>query len=466
MCKITVIMPSLNVASYISQCMDSVINQTLQDLEILAIDAGSTDGTLEILRECEEKDHRIRVVLSEKKSYGYQMNLGISMARGEYIGVVETDDVIVSDMFECLYKKALETEADYVKGSVEALFERNEVESIRMPIQRIFDEDSMYDTVIAPCECPKLFLRDHFLWTGVYRKQFLKEIRLNESLGAAYQDVGFLLQVISSAQRAVYLKKPVYLYRQDNENSSIYNPKGFSYIVGEYTFCAKFLRGKRREWVSAYYQRMLAQCIVRFTYMAASGEYWGQADAEMRELQGRLGRAISEGKLQKEDMVEKAHWEKLQLFLQSPEAVYQQYAKEYECARDAFYSLKKDVEKKEIVIFGSGSWGQFFYGLSHILCIERILAYCDNQKAIQGKRLNGVLVMSPEEAVRKYPDAIFVIANRNAVQEMEAQLLEFGAQKEKIFWYTLGRNLQLFRMKENEMADCEISAITSTKSDM
>lgn len=74
--------------------------------------------------------------------------------------------------------------------------------------------------------------------------------------------------------------------------------------------------------------------------------------------------------------------------------------------------------------------------------------------------------MSPEEAVRKYPDAIFVIANRNAVQEMEAQLLEFGAQKEKIFWYTLGRNLQLFRMKENEMADCEISAITSTKSDM
>ena len=448
MCKVTVIMPSLNVASYIAECMDSVIGQTMQDLEILAIDAGSTDGTLELLREYEKRDSRIKVVLSEKKSYGYQMNLGISMAAGEYIGVVETDDVIVPDMFECLYQKAVETEADYVKGSAEAFFAKNGAESIRILIRRVFDDDSMYDTVIAPCESPKLFLQDCYLWMGIYKKQFLKGIRLNESLGAAYQDVGFLLQVISSAQRAVYLKKIVYLYRKDNENSSIYNPKGFSYIVGEYNFCAKFLREKSKEWVSAYYQRMLAQCIVRFGYMAASGEYWAQADTEMKELQGRLGRAISEGKLQKEDMVNEEHWEKLQVFLQSPEAAYQQFAVEYEYAKDAFYSLKKCVEKKKIVIFGSGSWGQFFYGLSNILCIDCILAYCDNQKAVQGKRLNGILIMSPEETVRKYPDAVFVIANKNAARKMEAQLLELGVLKERVILYTLGRNLQLFRMDE------------------
>lgn len=448
MCRITVIMPSLNVASYISQCMNSVINQTFQNLEILAIDAGSTDGTLEILREYEKKDNRIKVVLSEKRSYGYQVNLGISIARGDYIGIVETDDVIVPDMFECLYQKAVETGVDYVKGRFEALFEVKGEERIQISVQRIFDDDSMYGTVIVPCECPKLFLRDTYLWTGIYRRQFLKEIRLNESLGAAYQDVGFLLQTISSAQRAVYLKKTVYLYRQDNENSSVCNPKGFSYIEGEYTFCTKFLKGKGREWVSVYYQRMLSQCVARFRYMAASGEYWVQADTEMRELQGRLLRAILEGKLEKEDMVNKEHWEKLQVFLQSPKAIYQQLAEEYKCVKGAFCSLKKCVEKKEIIIFGGGSWGQFFHHLSHVLCIKQILAYCDNQKAIQGKKLNGILVMSPEEAVQKYPEAVYVIANIYAAKEMEMQLLELGIAKERVILYTLGRNLQLFGMDE------------------
>ena len=91
---ISVIMPSYNVARYIRVCMESVLAQSLQDMEILAIDAGSEDGTLDILREYADKDERICLVHSEKKSYGYQVNLGIQMARGKYIGIVETDDFI------------------------------------------------------------------------------------------------------------------------------------------------------------------------------------------------------------------------------------------------------------------------------------------------------------------------------------------------------------------------------------
>ena len=74
--KITVIMPSLNVAPYIEKCIQSVVNQTLQDIEILCIDAGSTDGTLEILEQFKREDSRIRIIHSDKKSYGYQVNNG------------------------------------------------------------------------------------------------------------------------------------------------------------------------------------------------------------------------------------------------------------------------------------------------------------------------------------------------------------------------------------------------------
>ena len=83
--KVSIIMPSLNVAPYITECMESVIHQTLQDLEILCVDAGSTDGTWEILEEYSKRDGRIRLIRSPQKSYGYQMNLGIREAVGRKI---------------------------------------------------------------------------------------------------------------------------------------------------------------------------------------------------------------------------------------------------------------------------------------------------------------------------------------------------------------------------------------------
>ena len=103
---VTVIMPSYNVVKYIKTCMESVLAQTLTGLEILLIDAGSTDGTLDILQEYADRDGRIRLIHSEKKSYGYQVNMGIRMAQGEYIGIVETDDFIEPDMYETLYGAA------------------------------------------------------------------------------------------------------------------------------------------------------------------------------------------------------------------------------------------------------------------------------------------------------------------------------------------------------------------------
>ena len=86
--KVSVILPSFNVREYIDECIVSVINQTLYDIEIICVDAGSTDGTLKVLQKYETRDSRIKVVVSDKKSYGYQMNLGIAAARGIYIGIV------------------------------------------------------------------------------------------------------------------------------------------------------------------------------------------------------------------------------------------------------------------------------------------------------------------------------------------------------------------------------------------
>ena len=123
MIKVSVIMPCLNAIKFVKSCMDSVICQSLSDIEILVVDAGSVDGTLEVLAEYEKKDSRVHVIHSEKKSYGYQMNQGIAHATGEYIGIVETDDLIQKDMFAFLYDEAIRENADYVKGISEGFYQ-------------------------------------------------------------------------------------------------------------------------------------------------------------------------------------------------------------------------------------------------------------------------------------------------------------------------------------------------------
>ena len=101
---VSIIMPSLNVANYIEECLASAVNQTLKEIEIICIDAGSTDGTAEIIERYAEKDKRIRLIKTEFKSYGAQVNLGIRLARGYYIAILETDDYVSCDMYENLYK--------------------------------------------------------------------------------------------------------------------------------------------------------------------------------------------------------------------------------------------------------------------------------------------------------------------------------------------------------------------------
>ena len=120
---VSIIMPSLNVRQYIEKCLQSVVDQTLQNIEIICIDAGSTDGTREIINKYVLKDNRVKVIDSEIKSYGYQVNLGMYYASGKYIAIVETDDWIELNMFSILYELAEREKLDYIVADFDFVYE-------------------------------------------------------------------------------------------------------------------------------------------------------------------------------------------------------------------------------------------------------------------------------------------------------------------------------------------------------
>ncbi len=138
MCKVSILVPVYNVEAYLPKCLDSLIGQTLREIEIICIDDGSTDRSGEILDEYAEKDKRIRVVHQDNGGYGKAMNAGLHFAQGEYIGVVESDDFAAPEMFSQLYKAAVQNRAQIVKSNYYRYWDKPK-EKIKKEKSKLYD---------------------------------------------------------------------------------------------------------------------------------------------------------------------------------------------------------------------------------------------------------------------------------------------------------------------------------------
>ena len=444
---VTIIMPSLNVADYIRPCIESVLGQTMTEIEIIVVDAGSTDGTMEILEEYAQKDSRMRIVRSDVRSYGYQLNKGIGLARGEYVGIVETDDVVETDMFEKLYRVASDTEVDYVKGTAEGFFTSLVGDDVRIPI-KIFSQEQ-YEACqgaieISPCKTPDLVLNDYYVWDGIYRRDFIQGIRLNESKGAAFQDIGFIAQVHYQAGRAVYLNELVYHYRRNSENSSCGNKnvKAFQNLNQEYTYVDRLFSGRSKEWRAAIAAKMFRQIMRRFWTMACSEEFWEESVLDMQRLKERVETAISDGILKNSSLTE-TEWFQAMCFCGSPRLLYNACEKVVHDKINEVQNIIEEISGREAVIFGCGKLGQFLHILLGNQKQVKIAAYCDNQGDKPEKQIQGIKVFKPETAISKYPKAKYIIANRLCAEEMKKQLCNHGVNEKDILLYTSARDMML-----------------------
>lgn len=192
--KVSVIIPSLNVGKYIAECLDSVINQTMRDIEIICVDAGSTDGTLETIKEYAQNDKRIKVLNSDMKSYGRQMNMGLEIAQGEYIAFLDSDDFVDVSMFETLYNagtKIKERKMDVVSADYSVFYDA-EIKQ-RVYQRRKAMPDFPYNEEFDPRFNSKLYIYPPAYWKSIFNKTFLidNQITFNETKGASFQDTGF-----------------------------------------------------------------------------------------------------------------------------------------------------------------------------------------------------------------------------------------------------------------------------------
>lgn len=437
MIKVTVIMPSLNVAAYIDKCVTSVEKQTLSDIEILCIDAGSTDGTLDILKSHAEKDSRIRIIHSQVRSYGYQINLGIREARGEYIDVVETDDSVAYDMLDTLYMAA-DHQADYVKSSFYRISHMG---------QRIIKTEN--DTaasigvetgvMIDPADYRKVHLFDSSIWAGIFRRQFLidNDIKLNETQGAAFQDIGFAHIVLSYAHSAVYLNKPMYMYLTDRDEASTWSKNCLVYTIQEYKRLFEgnvisFDRFNANR--SAIDEKMVFAVIGEITKVIrmAGGSCNDSSIIEPYEwFKHTITKEISAGFFEydclgKEDAAE--FW----MLINNIDCYADVVMAKKAVSDEKDNKLKDHIGERNVVLFGCGLYGKNALDLfinKPFICVDAIT---DNGKKNQGTYIRDIEVIDPDNAIGEYPNDCFVISNKRHVEDIEKQLKDSGIRAEQI----------------------------------
>ncbi|MDR2870295.1 MAG: glycosyltransferase [Deferribacteraceae bacterium] len=213
--KISIIVPVYNVETYLRQCLDSLVAQTIRDIEIIIVNDGSTDSSPQIINEYAAKDSRVKPLHQPNGGYGKAMNAGIATATGDYIGIVESDDWVELDMFERLYDNAAKHDVDICRAkhyNYRAGESQPDANSII---------EQLADRVLHPETDTEVFKLGFAVWSAIYKRSFIQNIKFLETPGASYQDISFSIIVLAMASSVYLIDCCLLHYRTDNANSSI-----------------------------------------------------------------------------------------------------------------------------------------------------------------------------------------------------------------------------------------------------
>lgn len=426
--SVSVIVTVHNSERYLRECLDSVMNQTFTNIEVLCMDGGSTDASPRILQEYAGRDKRFHIINDPDTSYGHKVNEGIRLAKASYVSVLESDDMYETDMLEKLTAIIETYDPDYVNADYLEFQDMNGKRFYRT-VSMYPEQD--YNYLIQCGRHPENMRQILRYWTGIFKKEFLvcKNIRMNESPGASFQDMSFRFLTSALADTCYHLDETVYLYRTDNPASSVYDPEKAVIIADEFEFLKKELVQRKIDepaiWEHFYtwkYNDFYGN-MIRFKGEARNVLYrrcMAEIQKDREYLDRHNGRCFS-GIIQ--NLLEKPE----KIFLMDIEKKYQ-ILQENIWLREMLY--RKPGEGR-IVISGCGvRCRELLLTLASFR--KRICCLTDNESSLWNTKLDGYMIESPVEAVKKYPDAYYVVTSKMNAAEMKFQLCQMGIPEVQI----------------------------------
>ena len=219
---VSIILPIYNTARYLEQCLQSIAEQTLENIEVICVDDGSTDESPSIMDRFAERDDRFVVVRKENGGYGKAVNVGIEHAHGAYVGIVEPDDYIDVRMYQTLLDAAERHDCpDIVKSAYWRVCDADTPNEHLLPANYLHCMKAVDSPFVLADDAEFLFHHPS-IWSAVYSRAFLDEfgIRMHEIPGAGWADNPWLIETLAQARSIVYVDECLYYYREFNLGSS------------------------------------------------------------------------------------------------------------------------------------------------------------------------------------------------------------------------------------------------------
>lgn len=229
MCKISVVIPIYNVEKYLDRCIQSVINQTLEDIEIILVDDGSPDNCPQMCDKYAQTDSRIKVIHKKNQGLGLARNSGMEIATGEFITFVDSDDYIARDAFEKVYKRLKETGADCCVSSYIVKKDTNEeIKKINPLGDSVYvQNDILNDVLLGMVGAEPEYERDTYIGMSVWKCTYLsKSIKGHNVLFPSEreyisEDIIFQLRIFSCLNKVCTFTYPYYYYCENGASVSL-----------------------------------------------------------------------------------------------------------------------------------------------------------------------------------------------------------------------------------------------------
>lgn len=226
--EVSVIVPVYNAGKYLKQCLESLANQTLRNMEFILVNDGSTDSSPEIMQKYSDADPRFRIFHQENRGLSAARSKGLEKAQGKYVGFTDSDDWILPDMFEKLFRTAEEQNADVVQCGH---FFFSSEDGYRIPYNNAPQRDLLKKTNGRLSGAEDILLADASVWNRICRRDMLEKNKISFPPDFRFgEEIYFHFMTLYASRKTVVLPDCLYMYRKDHG-------KSLTNEAGEHRFC-------------------------------------------------------------------------------------------------------------------------------------------------------------------------------------------------------------------------------------
>ena len=386
--KISIIIPVYNVEKYLRECLDSILSQTFQDFEIICVDDGSTDKSLEILQEYKRKDDRFVILQQRHAGAGAARNHGLKLAEGKYIQFLDSDDYFELTLLEELYTRAEKFDSDLTVCSSRKVDDEGNITETsspnfpinidKVPMEQVFSRQDFKDEIFC--------LLIPVVWNKLIKKSFLDKNHLEFPKLTIYEDIAFMHSVVACADRIVAFNKELINYRFNRPGSLVSTRSSHTIeaikscmYLGEFLNCRNILP----EYENAYKKAFINHIRAEISYCN---------DAEYKEFLRDFKALIPND------------WQKYQSALRKD-----YITPEY---------LRKFIGNKKVMLWGASLF------IKQVLEKEteknpNILGVIDRNSASAGKAFCNYAIYPPDAINELKPDGVIltVLSNNESIYE-------------------------------------------------